>query len=287
MKPNLETNPAPHAGRVATRRSCTALWAFSSLALLLAACSSETVAAAPVEPFYAADLAEADWVADGALYTAAAPYDPFIVVAVSSVIAPASVSAAANGAARYFQPTGCATAGISGDTVTYVLNNCKGPLGISRMRGSVIAALSHEGGGIKIAAHSTDLVTDTGNLSIALDAVYLSAGNQRTLKFNNKSTASTARGTATAVDESGTLGWSKGDPCVTRNAAGTVSVNGASYTKSVTDVVHCMGKCPASGSLALSRAGGGSVTLIYNGSSDVPYTQSNGGSGTVALRCGE
>src|SRR5262245_61044550 len=62
--------------------------------------------------------------------------DAFMPVTNGVVIAPeAAAQAAVAGIANYF-PSGCATATASGNTVTYQLNNCRGPLGMAGLSGS-------------------------------------------------------------------------------------------------------------------------------------------------------
>lgn len=55
-------------------------------------------------------------------------------------------------------------------------------------------------------------------------------------------------------------------------------------TTSLNNYVRCTGQCPTSGTTTRDFSGG-RVTITYNGSSNPPWTGSNGNTGTVGLHC--
>ena len=275
-------------GNVATRRVRAVPFVLAGMTVL-AGCAGSVDHTVAIDPAYAADVAEASNVSDATMVIAADPIDPEFVAslkpsALAFEVATKAVEAAVNGVAKYFQPEGCAKATVNAEAVTLVLTKCKGPLGVSGMNGMVKATLSEHEGGTKITATSSELQGNAAKLKLNVEAIYLINGDLRILQFTNKSASKGSRGNTIQEDESGTITWKQGDTCLTRTSRGTTIVNGRSFKKVVDGLTTCESKCPKSGTMTLG-SDDGSVTLKYDGTPDVAYTQRNGQVGTIPVTC--
>jgi hypothetical protein len=198
-----------------------------------------------------------------------------------------AASAVAAAVSTYY-PNGCATATATANVVTFVLNNCSGPLGLVNSSGMITATFSATGNGqIQIQLAGSRVTANGATLDLATTGtVSVGANGQKTLTVSSMSSGTGAYGNSVAHVGMYTLVWPTGTNCGTIN--GTLSgVGTGGYSGTTTQInnyVACAGACPQSGS-ATSSFNGGTVMLTFNGSNNAQCTASNGTSAGIALHC--
>ena len=255
--------------------------------------------ALPVTPAQAADVAMVNAAADDTMYSAAAT-DPFLfaaaLMATSVVPATQTAQAASNAATnvnKFYGPAGCATATSSGATVTYVLNDCKGPISGASEKGSVAVTFtpqqSTEAEPVSFQLQATGTAVQVGLLNVTINrqGILTRRDTTRTLRITSDTSTATGPNGNVAVRESqGTLTWTIGATCATHNGADSVTFGNTGLTAKYTNVIRCNGSCPQSGTVAVVDTNGAGVTLTYNGSASVPFNTTAGTSGTIGIACG-
>ena len=198
-----------------------------------------------------------------------------------------AASAIAAAVSTYY-PNGCATATANANVVTFVLNNCSGPLGLVNSSGTITATLSATGNGqIQIQLAGNRVTANGATINLATTGVVtIGTNSQKTLTVSSMSSGTGAYGNSAVHMGMYTLVWPTGTNCGTIN--GTLSgVGTGGYSGTTTQInnyVACAGACPKSGS-ATSMFNGGTVMLTFNGSNTAACTASNGTSASIALHC--
>jgi hypothetical protein len=198
----------------------------------------------------------------------------------------AAASAVAAAVDRNF-PNGCATATASGNVVTFKLNNCTGPLGLLGTTGTVVAALNVVGNSVHVQLSGNNISTNASTLNLATTGVLTAtATGQKTLQANSQTTGTGPGGNNIMHTGMYTLVWPTGAGCATIN--GSLSGTGAGLyagtSTQITNYVTCTNKCPQSG-MTVSSFNGGSVTLLFNGTTNAQCTSTLGTSALVPLSC--
>ncbi len=259
---------------------------------------SGVVTAVPVTPAQAANIATVNAAANETMYAAAAT-DPFLFAAALSTTALTATSTAqaatnaANNFGKFYGPVGCGMATANGETVTYVLNNCTGPISDARLSGTVSvtftaqAATANSPVSFQVRATSTNLKVGDLTVNVNRQGLLTQNGANRVLQItNDTSTATGPAGNVSVRQSQGTLSWTLGSNCTTHSGVDTISSGDTALTATYTNVTRCAGQCPQSGTVAVTNPQGSGVTLNYNASASVPYTSTGGGSGTIAISCG-
>jgi hypothetical protein len=208
---------------------------------------------------------------------------PDAMAATPSASAARAVAAAVG---RYF-PNGCATASAGGNVVTFELNDCSGPLGLVGSTGTIKATMTVVDGTAQIALAGNGVVTNGATVNLATSGtVSVGAGGQKTLQASSQSNGTGADGASIAHTGIYELTWPTGAGCAT--LSGTLSGLGAgAYAGTstvVSDYVACTNMCPQYG-IATSSFSGGSLTLIFNGTSTAQCSASNATYGPIPLNC--
>jgi hypothetical protein len=261
-------------------RSTTLL--LSGLAFFLG-CNDQNPVIVVTSPAVVGVVADTTAVASSVMFAAT---DSFTPITAGVVIRPEDAATAAAAAVnRYFTPTGCASAVVSGTTVTYTLNGCAGPLGVTGLSGSATVAYSMTQNGVIVTASSNNLMVGATAVTINAHALYTQSGNARSLALTNTSVATGTDGTTFAQNQTGTLSWNQGDTCVMQNSMGATAVNGTALTQSDVNVMRCTNQCPQSGSITIRTSAGDSAVLQFNGTNHPPVAGSAGNAGTIPLSC--
>jgi hypothetical protein len=198
----------------------------------------------------------------------------------------AAASAVAASAGHYFE-NGCATATASGNVVTFTLDDCTGPLGLVGSSGTITATLNVVGNSVQVSLAGSGISANGATLNLATSGTLTAtASGQKTLQASSHTSGTGPDGNNIMHTGMYNLAWPTGTGCATLN--GTLSGIGsgtfAGTTTQITSYVACANKCPQSG-MTLSSFSGGSVTLSFNGSSNVQCTSSIGTSASIGLNC--
>lgn len=207
------------------------------------------------------------------------------VPAPQAITAASAVAAAVN---NNF-PNSCASATANSNVVTFNLNNCSGPLGLTGASGTITATINTPGTGqVQVALSGNNITTSDGaslNLNTSATATINGSG-QKTLQATSMTNGTGPFGNPVSLSGSYSLVWPTSANCGTFNGTLTGVGSGSFAGNSVqfTNVVACAGQCPQSGS-ATGSFNGGTVTLAFTGSNNAQCTSTTGNSATVALKC--
>jgi hypothetical protein len=211
-------------------------------------------------------------------------------VTTMAVVLPQDVTAANAVAAAVgnYYPNGCATATANQNVVTFNLNNCTGPLGLTASSGTVTATINTGNNQVQIQLAGNGVTANGATINLSTTGtVTVGANGQKTLQANSQTNGTGPNGNSAAHVGSYTLVWPTGNGCGTMNGqfsgVGTGAYSGT--TTQINNWVVCAGRCPQSGTTT-SSFNGGSVTLTFNGSNTAQCTSTAGLSASVPLRCG-
>lgn len=212
--------------------------------------------------------------------------DPFVPVNGTVVIAPeAAAQAALAAAGNYYTPASCLQVSAQGASVTYVLNSCNGPLGVTGMTGTYTVTYSQGTNGVTIDITSNAFTVGGASLAVAAQGFYSQNGTGRSLSITSQGSATNDDNKFVQVGQTTTLVWNQGDTCATENANGTVLVNGVAFNQASTNVVRCLNSCPSGGTVVLSDSAGTVATVNYNGSTSASFSTPSNQTGTVIVSC--
>lgn len=177
-----------------------------------------------------------------------------------------------------YAPSSCVDAIVTGSDLVYTLTDCAGPLGASRLNGTirVTFAATDEG----LAMHASAESLDVGDLDVRLDLrVVLSGGGARA-RLESAMAIRGLTGRVTSREAQGSLAWRDGETCATHTAIAETVINERPVQEIYADVVRCAGQCARSGSLAI--VAGASTKVIRYGGTRAPEVTAGA---PVALRC--
>ena len=194
-------------------------------------------------------------------------------------------STVANAAAQIFQPTGCAAASASGNVVTFTLNNCSGPLGLTAATGTATATFTPTAQGLQIQLAGNNIAVDSGRLDLASQGVLTFGSDMvtKTFQANTSSGGTGPYGNNVARTGTYTLTWQSGSTCGTINSSFTDA--GSASTTQLASYVRCRAQCPQSGTVTQTVSSGTVVTVTLNGSINPSWAASDGETGTLTLQC--
>ena len=274
----------------------------------------------------------ADWVyttnVEAGLYFAAV--DPVVPALFTFAQGQAAVTSQASAAATAVAqaagtnfPNGCATATASQNVVTFNLNNCTGPLGISNLKGTVTATINATGNGqVQTQLAGTNVTSNNAILNLNTSGTTtVGANGLKTLTATSMTTGTGPAGNSIAHGGTYTVVWPTSPNCATINASfvgagadastldastldastldastldastldastldAAVADAAGVTTTTITNYVTCTGMCAQSGT-STTAAGDQSVTLTFNGSNTAQCSASNGQSGTLSIKC--
>jgi hypothetical protein len=204
-----------------------------------------------------------------------------------AAVAPAQASVAAqiaSASAANF-PGGCATVTADQNFVTFVMDDCSGPLGLAHATGTVTAKLLvMAGGGVLVQLTGDNVAANGGTFTLNTSgSVMLSADGSRTVRATSMSNGTGASGSS--LDHSGifSLVWAPTSGCGTINANFS-GVGASGENEVVVDYVACTGQCPSSGT-STAVSGSGTVTLSFVGKPYALCMASDGTSNGLPLAC--
>jgi hypothetical protein len=210
------------------------------------------------------------------------PFDPFVAT-VTPEQAAASVAAAAR---TFFQPPSCVQATASGNTVTFNLSNCTGPLGSVGISGTITSTYVAQASGYQVTIKSSNLTANNSAITLDVVVVFTGNGNARQATITNNTSARNTNGDTVAQTQTATLTWNKGETCATLNTTGTLQINSTSMNQAFNNILLCSGRCPT-GTVMFSNSQNQTLTLTLNGSTTAAIADNAGHNGTVQLLCGQ
>lgn len=197
-------------------------------------------------------------------------------------LTPAQVAAAASvRLSARFSPSGCATAAVTGDTLTLTFAGCTGPRGLRAVNGTLALTYAAAGTGLTVAAKATDLQIGAVTLSLDATASYqpLTAG-VATLAVDTRGSGVGPWGHEVSHQGQYTATWD--GTCASIDGSWSTERDARTRTLDVM-LSRCATAC-ATGEVTRTTRDGRTLTLSLSGTV-ATWTSSTGRSGTVAQRC--
>jgi hypothetical protein len=210
-----------------------------------------------------------------------------------------AATAAANAAGHYFTPSSCVMATAKGSDVTYNLNSCSGPLGITDVSGMLSLSFSSASGVSDGGIAGADAGTSAESASFTLNSTGLTINGEGALISSHGSlkrigtdqkqvtlssmSEFTHKGQKITNDSSSTISWTVGSQCIDMTSTGKVSTGFQTFNLKISGFRRCAAACPTKGTVRLTDSK--TVTLTLDGTSMPTYTSSDGTSGVVDLDC--
>ncbi len=194
--------------------------------------------------------------------------------------------AAADGAERFWQPSGCLTATIDGRTVTYALDDCSGPYGLVHVTGTVVVTYTVQGEGIGYESTADDLDIDGAIVDIDGQGVYNRAGTRHEIVGSIAGSGVGPRGNEFSRQGTRTIAWDSETECFALDGVWMTDVEGYRWTTTVEGYEKCADACPVAGADVRWESERGALSVSFDGSDVASWETDAGRSGTVDLFCG-
>jgi hypothetical protein len=189
---------------------------------------------------------------------------------------------AADNAAMYFTPEGCASAEQSDAELSYELNDCLGPSG-HLIEGAIRVTFSDQDDGIGFALASDELQIDGRSVELTIDGVYRAGGSGKSVLYTSEQRLDAQPDELRGSFET-ELTWTPGSTCLTRDATGQLGRGDLTWAAEVDGYERCAGECPTSGTVMVSD-GDGAAVLTFDGSNTATLARQDGNVDSVELDC--
>jgi hypothetical protein len=184
----------------------------------------------------------------------------------------------ANHAPQRFSPAGCATAALSGSSVTLTFAGCTGPRGLRQIDGTLsVNVTSAASGSIAIAASANDF--QIGGATVDVDATATYDGSSLSVVTHSSGVGPLGR--EIVHDGDYTLSWTA--MCASLKGAWSTEVGDAGRSTTA-DVKRCANMCPT-GTVSRTTFRQRTFTVTFDGTPTARWSSSAGRSGTFQLPC--
>ncbi len=194
--------------------------------------------------------------------------------------------AAADGASRFWQPSGCLTTSVDGRTATYTLDDCSGPYGLLHVTGVVVVTYTIQGEGIGYESRSEGLDINGATVDINGQGVYNRVGTHHEIVGSINGSGVGPRGNEFTRQGNRTISWDSETRCFALDGVWMTDVEGSRWTTTVEDYEKCADACPDAGADIRWESARGTLSVSFDGSDVAAWESSAGRSGTVDLYCG-
>ncbi len=193
-----------------------------------------------------------------------------------------------DGAPAFFFPRGCLT--TSSDEVlrqvTYVFDQCSGPYGLRKLKGTVKARYASEAQKLVLHVSASEMRLGRATLTIEADATIVASGADRKVQWSARLSGQSARARAIERSITKNLSFATGQSCVWGGGKSTGQVAGVEVEVEYEDLKRCRGACPEPGGRIRVKDVHGAISLeITFDGTDVGMVTGNGKTSTVALVC--
>jgi hypothetical protein len=197
-----------------------------------------------------------------------------------------------NPAGGFYHPAGCLTASSDDatKTVTYVFNDCTGPLGLVHLTGTVTVVWSSSG------ATNLQLVYSAQGFKINqatinnwnATAVITANGNDRDMTWTASLAGVTGSGRNFNRTNNKDLKWTVGQPCLAISGSSDGTLTGKHLVTTITNYQRCVDSCPAANSEINVKDvdNGESVDIKFLGGAKAQFTAVDGTVTDIPLLCG-
>ena len=184
-----------------------------------------------------------------------------------------------DGAARLYFPAGCLTVAsdAAAKTVTYTFNNCAGPNGIFKIKGSIVATYATAPNTLTLNLVGNDLLVNRASVDWTSTATITNTGADRAMHWKGSLSGTTARGKTFSRTNEKTVTWRFGERCFGVSGVSEGSVRDRYLRTEITDFRRCQGSCPeAGGKITISNEKKLKVEILFDGTSRATYATPKG-----------
>lgn len=184
-----------------------------------------------------------------------------------------------DGAARLYFPAGCltVTSDPAAKTATYTFNNCAGPNGIFKIKGSVVATYATAPNKLTLHLVGNDLLVNRASVDWTATAEITNTGADRAMHWKGSLSGITARGKTFSRTNEKTVTWRFGERCFGVSGVSEGNVRDRYLRTEITDFRRCQGACPeAGGKITISNEKKLKVELLFDGTNRATYTTPKG-----------
>ncbi len=197
-----------------------------------------------------------------------------------------AATAAAQSNLRF--PGGCVQATAAGTKVTYVLTQCSGRYGLSRVNGTMEVTFLKVAGGLQVHLVTANLKINRSVLKIDSTATITWSGAAASLAVTSLCEGTGPRGNTVVVSGAYEVTFDTASECLDLQGDWSAQVEQKTWTLSITDFARCANTCPKSGGKIAFQGGikGVTVQVEFPGTDQAPWSSSRGSSGVLQLECG-
>jgi hypothetical protein len=192
-----------------------------------------------------------------------------------------------DGAKALYFPRNCLTVtpDAAAQTVTYTFDDCAGPNGIFKIRGTIVATYTTVPGKLTLQLVGNDLLVNRSTVDWTATAEITNTGAAREMRWKGALSGVTPRGKTFSRTNEKVVTWRFGERCFGVSGVSEGKVRDRYLRTEITDFRRCQGACPeAGGRITISNENKLKVEILFDGTSKATYTTPKGQS-TFDLAC--
>lgn len=207
-------------------------------------------------------------------------------VQTSGLTSASAATAAAAAAGSKFLLAACLTKNVVSNIVTYTMNNCSGPYGLTLLSGTLTAtytvALSGGTPSLTVDLAGTGLKVNGTTLDVATTAKISGPATARMASVTSTSKAVTARGNN--ITHAGMYDATWDGSCMTLSGNFATQTSSNSYATVISGYKKCLNTCPTQGTVTFTNLSN-TLTITYSGSRMAKLILNGGKEQTINLLC--
>jgi len=192
-----------------------------------------------------------------------------------------------DGAKALYFPRGCltVTADTVAQTVTYAFDNCAGPNGIFKIKGTIVATYATAPGKLTLNIVGNDLLVNRATVDWTATAEITNTAADRSMHWKGALSGTTARGKTFSRTNEKTVTWRFGERCFGVSGVSEGNVRDRYLRTEIADFRRCQGACPeAGGRITISNEQKLKVEILFDGTNRATYSTPKGTT-TIDLAC--
>jgi len=198
--------------------------------------------------------------------------------------------AAASAAETTFQPSGCVQVNTAGPTVTYQLDACSGPYGLTSVTGSIAVTYSVANSTLSVNIAGTGISINNAEMTLDAQATVTDPSNApTTIEIQTAGGGTAANGSVVTRTGTYTVSYDEMAECLSLDGVWTSTLGDDTiWTTTVQTFEKCGESCPE-GQLEFTENDGDTVLAVNFDGSDQPFftTADDPTPRTVQLSCQE
>ena len=191
------------------------------------------------------------------------------------------------GAQAFFFPRGCVKPSHDSvtRTVSYTFNDCIGPFGLRKIKGTVrITYTKAANGPLSLRIVADPLAVGRATLRLDATSEVTAEGSTRRATWRAELDGTSARDRPIRRVVDHTLVFSTGESCIEASGRSTGSAGAGTVTVTLDRLKRCRGACPEAGGSVKVEGNRSNLTIAFDGTSEAKLTLAGKGR-TITLAC--